>query len=70
MSEDRRENDFERESSRLNDGLKTCRAVMENYRAMITGDQPQADNDDSEMSGDVSTTGNAADACETDPLTN
>ena len=70
MSEKQRENDFERESSRLNEGLKTCRAVMENYRAMIAGDQPQADNDDSEMRGDVSTAGNVADAYETDSVNN
>jgi hypothetical protein len=70
VSEDRRENDFERESSRLNEGLKTCRAVMNNYRAMISGEQPEADNDDSEMSGYVSTTGSAQHAPEGDSSTN
>jgi hypothetical protein len=49
VSEKQRENDFERETSRLNDGLKTCRAVMDNYRTMIAGEQPQADKDDSEI---------------------
>jgi hypothetical protein len=32
--------DFESESSRLNEGLKSCRAVMENYRAMMSRKQP------------------------------
>jgi hypothetical protein len=26
-------------SARLNDGLKTCRSMVENYRAMLGGDQ-------------------------------
>jgi hypothetical protein len=62
VSENQHENDYESESSRLNEGLKTCRAVMENYRAMITGERPHADNDDSEMSDYVSTTGETSDA--------
>ena len=70
MSDDPRENEFERESSRLNEGLKTCRTVMDNYRAMIAGDQPRADNDDNEMSGYISTTGSAADGYEGNSATN
>ena len=70
MSENRRESDFERESSRLNEGLKTCRAVMDNYRSMIAGEQTEADNDESEMSGHASTTESAADANEGDSATN
>ena len=70
MSENQRENDFESESSRLNEGLKSCRAVMDNYRAMIAGDQPHADNDDSEMSDYVSTTGETSAAYGTDSAAN
>ena len=43
VSESPPKSDFESESSRLNEGLKSCRAVMENYRAMIVAQQP-ADN--------------------------
>jgi len=70
VSEEQRENDFESESSRLNEGLKTCRAVMDNYRAMIAGGQPHADNDDSEMSDYVSTTGETSAAYESDSAAN
>jgi hypothetical protein len=59
VSDSPSENDFERESSRLNEGLKTCRSVIDNYRAMIAGEHPHADNDDSAVSGYVSTTGSA-----------
>jgi hypothetical protein len=62
--------DFELESSRLNEGLRTCRAVIDNYRAIIGGDQPHADNDDSDMSGYVSTTGSATGRYEGDSATN
>jgi hypothetical protein len=78
VSENQRENDFERESSRLNDGLKSCRAVVDNYRAMIAGEQPHAanddsamsDNDDSAMSDYVSTTEEGSDVYESDSATN
>ncbi len=30
---------FEEASTRLDEGLKTCRAVVENYRSMLTFDQ-------------------------------
>ena len=70
MSENQRENDFERESSRLNDGLKSCRAVVDNYRAMIAGEQPHAANDDSAMSDYVSTTEEGSDVYESDSATN
>jgi hypothetical protein len=69
VSDNQRENDFELESSRLNEGLKTCRAVN-NYRAMIVGEQPRADNDDSEMSDYVSTTGKVSGAYEGNSATN
>jgi hypothetical protein len=68
VSHNPRENDFERESSRLNEGLKTCRAVIDNYRAMIAGDPPHADNDD--MSDYVSTTGETSDAYQSDSAAN
>lgn len=70
MFENWREDDFERESSRLNEGLKTCRTVVDNYRAMIAGEPPHADNDDSGMSDYVSTTGSASDVYEGDFATN
>jgi len=70
VSENQRENDFERESSRLNDGLKSCRAVVDNYRAMIAGEQPHAANDDSAMNDYVSTTEEASDSYESDSATN
>ena len=36
--------DFEQASSQLNQGLKTCRAVVDSYRAILTGEL--AANDD------------------------
>jgi hypothetical protein len=43
-----READFESESSKLNEGLKSCHAVVANYRAMLRGDNDDdlAHNDD------------------------
>jgi hypothetical protein len=32
------EDDFDDESSRLNEGLKNCRSVVNDYRAMLAGD--------------------------------
>ena len=66
MTDSSRESDFERESSRLNEGLKSCRSVVDNYRAMITGEQQHADNDDSDTSGYVSTTGETSEFYESD----
>ena len=43
---------------------------MNNYRAMIAGDQPHADNDDNEMADYVSTTGETSGAYEADSATN
>ena len=40
---DPREPDFEQANSQLNEGLKSCRAVVNNYRAMLIGDQGGAD---------------------------
>lgn len=41
---------FEEASSQLDQGLKVCRAVLDNYRAMLVGDNgiaaEQAANDD------------------------
>ena len=56
--------DFERESSRLSEGLKTCRSVVDNYRAMMAGDGTDPANDDDDASGYVSTIGNTAQAYE------
>ena len=36
--DDPRDADYQQASSQLSDGLKTCRAVVENYRAMMTGE--------------------------------
>jgi hypothetical protein len=43
-----RDADFKTERSRLNEGLKTCRAVVANYRALLSGDDedPAANNDE------------------------
>jgi hypothetical protein len=70
VSDHPRENDFELESSRLNEGLKSCRTVMDNYRAMIAGGQLHGDSDDNETSGYVSTTASAADGYEGNSATN
>ena len=51
--ESSQEQDFEKESARLNEALKTCRAVVENYRTMMHADAfgreadtyPDAEND-------------------------
>jgi hypothetical protein len=41
-------------SARLNDGLKTCRAMIENYRAMLGGDQSvSANGPEKSASGDT-----------------
>ena len=68
MSNNAPESDFERESSRLNEGLKSCRSVMDNYRAMMLGDEAN-DNaseqaEDSDHSCYVSTTGSTAESYE------
>ena len=63
MSDDAPESAFERESSRLNEGLKSCRTVMENYRAMMLGDQAAGTDEPAEQSDHssyVSTTGSTA----------
>lgn len=44
-SNEPRDADFEQASSQLNQGLRTCRAVVENYRAILTGEQPANDDD-------------------------
>ena len=51
-ADDVREPDFEEASTRLNEGLKTCRAVIDNYRAMIIGEHGSraAANDDDPVS--------------------
>jgi hypothetical protein len=43
---DPREADVEQANNELNEGLKSCRAVVDNYRAMLSGegsDAPPAD---------------------------
>ena len=35
-----READDEDASARLSEGLKTCRSVLANYKALLTADQP------------------------------
>ena len=40
-----RQAEFEEASSRLNQGLKSCRTVIESYRVMLTG---QTDGDPAE----------------------
>jgi len=68
VSNDAPESDFERESSRLNEGLKSCRSVMDNYRAMMLGEQandnPSERAEDSDHSSYVSTTGSTAEGYE------
>jgi len=39
-------------SARLNDGLKTCRSMVEHYRAMLGGDQSLPANDLEESASD------------------
>ena len=60
MSDNPRESDFERESSRLNEGLRSCRAVVNNYRAMMSGDRAQDNGAD--LSNYVSSTSAAEDS--------
>jgi hypothetical protein len=43
---DQREANFEDASSRLNDGLKSCRSVVENYRVMLNVPQSEAQDAD------------------------
>jgi hypothetical protein len=40
-----RETNFEEASSRLNEGLESCRALVETYRELLTGDHPAAANE-------------------------
>ena len=60
MSDNPLDSDFDRESTRLNEGLKSCRAVVNNYRAMMSGDQAQDDGTD--LSNYVSSTSAAEDS--------
>lgn len=71
VSEDPREREFEQESSRLNEGLKNCRAVMDNYRAiMFAGQGSASDEEDFDISRYVSTTGSSAGSYQGNPSTN
>lgn len=65
MSDTTRQDDLERESSRLNEGLKSCRSIVNNYRAMLVGEQSKSDDDGSD-SDYVSSTGETATAYESD----
>ena len=38
-TDDRSETEVEEVNSRLADGLRACRSIVSDYRAMITGDQ-------------------------------
>lgn len=38
-ADDERESDFDHANLALNEGLKSCRAVVSNYRAMMSGDR-------------------------------
>jgi len=60
VSDNPLDSDFDRESTRLNEGLKSCRAVVNNYRAMMSGDQAQDDGTD--LSNYVSSTSAAEDS--------
>lgn len=44
-AEELRDADFEQASSQLNQGLKSCRAVVDNYRAILAGENPANDDD-------------------------
>ena len=47
------EGEFEAANSRLNEGLKTCRSVLSNYKALLQSEQNpsrSADNDAGETS--------------------
>jgi hypothetical protein len=59
-----RETDIEQASSQLNEGLKSCRAMVDNYRAMLTGERNGGSDDEeaSDMSRYVSTTGSTSEA--------
>jgi hypothetical protein len=50
MSNEQRPSDAELDelSAKLNDGLKTCRSMVENYRAMLVGEQSASANDPEE----------------------
>jgi len=47
MTNEQRPSDAELDelSAKLNDGLKTCRSMVENYRAMLIGEQNVPAND-------------------------
>jgi hypothetical protein len=55
---DRGEESFDAASSQLNEGLRTCRSVLSNYRSLIAGDgdleQTQADFGDSREADQLS----------------
>jgi hypothetical protein len=55
--------DYPREVARLNEGLKTCRAMIADYRAMLGGDRDERGGSDRDMSRDVSSTSNADESC-------
>ena len=38
-TDDRHDTEVEEANSRLADGLRACRSIVSDYRAMITGDQ-------------------------------
>jgi hypothetical protein len=48
--QDSRTDIFKDESSRLKDALKSCRNVVANYRAMLSGDDDPADGESEDKS--------------------
>ena len=62
------DSDIEQASARLNEGLKSCRTVIDNYRAMLSGEPAAASNDDAEedVSAYLLTTGSASDPADSD----
>ncbi len=54
-----RQDNFEEASAQLSEGLKSCRSVLNDYRAIISGEPGHNDNEETEagyMSRYVSTT--------------
>lgn len=46
------DNELEELSSNLNEGLKTCRSMVANYREMISGEHAPAANDEGGEAGE------------------
>ena len=46
------ETNFEEASSRLNEGLESCRVLVETYRELLAGEHPTAANEDRAAAND------------------